>query len=128
MGKKLISPQDGPAPVGPYSPGVVANGFVFVSGQIPLHPETGQIITSNFDAQVRQVIENMRSVLKAAGADLDDVVKVTIFLSDLSNFERLNEIYSEYFGQSKPARTTVQAARLPKNVDVEMDAIAVVQN
>jgi 2-iminobutanoate/2-iminopropanoate deaminase len=125
--KKLIIPAGGPPAVGPYSPGVVANGFLFVSGQIPLNPNTGTLVTDSFAAQVRQTLDNLRSVVEAAGSTLQDVVKVTIFLVDLGNFDELNCIYAEYFSESKPARATVQAARLPKNVAVEMEAIALVE-
>lgn len=124
MTKRLVSPQNGPAPVGPYSPGVVANGFLFVSGQIPLDPATGQMVKDSFESQVRQTLNNLRSVVEGAGLTLNHVVKVTIFLTDLANFDHLNQIYSEYFGESKPARATVQAARLPKDVDVEIECIA----
>ncbi len=124
MSRKKIAPSDGPPPVGPYSPGIVANGFLFVSGQIPLDPATGKLVTGSFERQVRQTLENLKSVVEAAGSTLDDVVKVTIFLRDLETFGELNDIYTEYFAESQPARATVQAARLPKDVDVEIDAIA----
>ena len=124
MNKRLIIPSDGPVPVGPYSPGVAARGFLFVSGQIPLDPKTNRLVTESFEAQVRQSLDNLKSVVAAAGSTLDDVVKVTIFLRDLARFDELNTIYSEYFSASKPARATVQAARLPKDVEVEIEAIA----
>ncbi len=127
MAKKWIAPSEGPKPVGPYSPGVVANGFLFVSGQIPLNPATGELVKESFESQVRQTLENVKSVIEAVGATLDDVVKVTIFLQDLANFEELNRIYSEYFSESKPARAAIQAARLPKDVDIEIEAIAAVK-
>ncbi|RJP25499.1 MAG: RidA family protein [Candidatus Omnitrophota bacterium] len=128
MTKKLIAPEQGPKPVGPYSPGVVANGFLFVSGQIPLDPSTGRLVTDSFEIQVRQTLENLKSVIEAAGSTLQDVVKVTIFLDDMENFGELNAIYAEYFDESKPARATMQVARLPKDVAVEIEAIAVVNH
>jgi len=124
MSKQWIAPAGGPAPVGPYSPGVAANGFLFVSGQIPLNPQTGELVQDSFERQARQTLENLKRVVEAAGSSLERVVKVTIFLSDLKDFDELNRIYSEYFAESRPARSTVQAARLPKDVDVEIEAIA----
>jgi len=126
MPQKMIIPPQGPSPVGPYSPGIVANGFLFVSGQIPLNPATGTLETESFEKQVRRTLENLRQVVEAAGCTLNDVVKVTVLLADLSRFDELNRIYEEYFSESKPARSTFQAARLPKDVAVEIDAIAVV--
>ncbi|MBZ0258333.1 Rid family detoxifying hydrolase [bacterium] len=128
MSKKLIVPKDGPQAVGPYSPAVAANGFLFVSGQIPLNPQSGELVLDSFDAQVRQTLNNLKSVIEAGGASLDDVVKVTIFVTDLGKFAELNTIYEEYFGASKPARATVQVAALPKGVEVEMDATVALPN
>jgi len=124
MTKRLIAPKDGPPPVGPYSPAVAANGFLFVSGQIPLNPATGELVTDSFENQVRQTLDNLKSVIESAGLTLDEVVKVTIFVVDLANFGELNQIYEEYFSQSKPARACVQAAALPKGVGVEIEAVA----
>ena len=124
MSKTLITPANAPAPVGPYSPAVAANGFVFVSGQIPLKAD-GTIETGSFAAQARQTLENLKTVLEAAGSSLNDAVKVTIYLSDMNNFAELNDIYAEYFGESKAARACLQAAALPKGVAVEIDATAV---
>ncbi|HOJ61403.1 MAG TPA: RidA family protein [bacterium] len=124
MTQRHIAPAGGPAPVGPYSPGVAANGFLFVSGQIPLNPQTGELVQDSFEHQARQTLENLKRVVEAAGSSLEQVVKVTIFLSDLTYFDALNRIYAEYFSESRPARSTVQAARLPKDVDVEIEAIA----
>lgn len=124
MTKQFIIPAEGPPAVGPYSPAVSAGGFLFVSGQIPINPKTGQLVKDSFDNQVRQTLENLKSVIESAKLTLDDVVKVTIFLADLARFNELNTIYEEYFGESKPARACVQAAALPKGVDVEIEAIA----
>ncbi len=115
------------APAGnvPYTPGITAGGLVFVSGQVPMDPETRQIVEGDFEAHVRQCIVNVERVLKAAGTDLEHAVKVTVYLSDMDNFSRLNAVYGQYWGETKPARTCIQAARLPLDVDVEIEAIAV---
>ena len=126
MPKKCIAPSDGPPPVGPYSPAVAANGFLFVSGQIPLDPSTGSLVTGSFEQQARQTLENLKSVIEAGGSSLEETVKVTVYLSDITKFDELNAIYSEYFSTSKPARAAVEVARLPKDVPVEIDAIALV--
>lgn len=108
----------------PYSPGIISNQFVFVSGQVPLDPETKTVIRDDFEAAVRQCLANVERVLAAAGASLESCVKVTVFLADMENFSRLNAVYNSYFGEVKPARTCVQVARLPLDVDVEIEAIA----
>ncbi|MBI1387270.1 MAG: deaminase [bacterium] len=126
MSKKLIVPETGPKAVGPYSPAVEANGFLFVSGQIPLDPASGELVLDSFEAQVRRTLENLKSVIEVGGASLKDVVKVGIFMTDIARFGDLNAIYEEYFGESRPARATVQVAALPKGVEVEMDAVAVI--
>lgn len=123
MQKSFVAPKEGPPAVGPYSPGVIANGFLFVSGQIPINPQTGEIIQGSFESQLRQTLDNLKRVIEAAGASLMDVVKITVFLADLNNFSEMNAIYSEYFSDSKPARSCVQAARLPKDIAVEIEAI-----
>ncbi len=128
MGKLLVIPKDGPPPVGPYSPGVICNGFLFVSGQIPLNPKTGELVTDSFENQARQALENLKGIIESAGATLNDAVKITIYLSDIQNFVALNSIYEEYFMDSKPARACIQAAALPKNVDIEIDAIVEVKS
>ncbi len=122
---KIIYSDKAPDPIGPYSQAVESNGFIFSSGQIALDPKTGEIISENLEDQVRQVIKNMQSVLQAAGSDLDKIVKTTIFITDMNNFGTINSIYSEYFDQSKPARSTVEVSCLPKNVLVEIDCIAI---
>jgi 2-iminobutanoate/2-iminopropanoate deaminase len=109
----------------PYSPGIVAGGFVYVSGQVPMDPETKRIVEGDFETHVRQCIKNVETVLKTAGSDLTQAVKVTVFLSDMDNFSRLNAVYKEYWGDILPARSCVQVARLPLDVDVEIEAIAV---
>lgn len=123
MNKKAIHTDKAPAAIGPYSQAVQANGFVFLSGQIPLHPETMEIVDGDFEARARQVFENLRAVAAAAGGSLNDVVKLTIFLTDLDNFATVNSVMESYFEQPYPARAAVGVASLPKGVDVEADAI-----
>ena len=113
------------APGAPYSPGIITGNLVFVSGQVPMNPETKQIVRDDFEGAVRQCIANVERILKAAGTDLEHCVKVIVFLADMNNFERLNQVYTQYFGEVRPARSCVQVARLPLDVDVEIEAIAV---
>jgi 2-iminobutanoate/2-iminopropanoate deaminase len=108
----------------PYSPGIISGNLVFVSGQVPMNPEIKEVVRGDFEAAVRQCLANVERILKAAGTDLEHCVKVTVFLADMDNFARLNAVYNEYFGDVKPARTCVQVARLPLDVDVEIEAIA----
>ena len=114
-----------PNPNSPYSPGVITGNLVFVSGQVPMDPETRRIVDGDFESHVRQCIRNVESVLKAAGTDLRHAVKVVVFLADMNNFDRLNAVYKEFWGDIRPARSCVQVARLPLDVDVEIEAIAV---
>jgi len=114
-----------PAAVGPYSQGMVAGGLVFVSGQIPLDPETGELVGDTFEARVRRVLENVDAVLRAAGSDRSRVVKVTVYLTDMALFARLNAVYAEFFGGHRPARAAVQVGALPRGADVEIEAVAV---
>jgi len=122
---EVIETKNAPAPIGPYSQAVRANGFVFVSGQIPVQPDTGQVVTGEIKAQTHQVLRNLSAILEAAGSRLEQVVKTTVFLTSLDDFAEFNQIYEEYFGRSKPARATVQVVRLPKGVLLEIEAIAV---
>jgi 2-iminobutanoate/2-iminopropanoate deaminase len=114
-----------PEAIGPYAQAVKANGFVFTSGQIPLDPATGAMVAGDVKDQTRRVFENLKAVLAAAGTSLDRVVKATVYLADMNEFAAMNEIYAEYFMATKPARSTVQAARLPKDARVEIDFVAV---
>ncbi len=123
---KAISTKEAPAAIGPYSQGIQAGGFVFLSGQIPLDPETGNIVPGGIDKQAERVMQNLRAVLKAAGCDFGDVVRTTIYLTDLANFAAVNEVYGKCFAGTPPARATVQVAALPKGAHVEIDAIAVI--
>jgi 2-iminobutanoate/2-iminopropanoate deaminase len=123
---KRIETGNAPAAIGPYSQAQVAAGFVFTAGQIPLDPATGELITGDIAAQTERVMLNVAAVLEAAGASLASVVKTTVFLRDMNDFAAMNEVYGKHFGGHKPARSTVQAARLPRDVAVEIDAIALV--
>lgn len=122
MSKRVIFTNKAPRPVGPYSQAVIAGGFLFGSGQIPINPETGELI-SDIKEATRQVMENVKAVLETAGCTFDDVVSVTVFLADLGDFEAFNEVYSQYFKGAPPARTTVQAA-LPKGARLELNFVA----
>lgn len=117
-----------PAAIGPYSQAVSAGGFVFTSGQVALDPETGEIVAGGFEAQAKQVLRNLERVLESAGCAFQDVVKATIYLADLGDFPRLNELYGEALGAHRPARSTVQVAGLPKGALVEIDLVAVKRN
>jgi 2-iminobutanoate/2-iminopropanoate deaminase len=123
--KKIISTREAPAAIGPYSQAVRIGGLLFCSGQIPLDPKSGQIVPGDIAAQTRRVMDNIAAILRAEGLTFDSVVKTTIFLTDLGDFQTVNEIYGSYFKQDPPARSTVQVAALPKGVNVEIEAIAV---
>lgn len=122
--KEIISTELAPKAIGPYSQAVKHNGLVFCSGQIPLDPATGQIVEGGTEEQTVRVLENLRAVLNAAGASFETVLKTTIFVQDLNDFALINEVYGRYFPVNPPARATVQAARLPRDVKVEIEAIA----
>jgi 2-iminobutanoate/2-iminopropanoate deaminase len=124
--REIIETKDAPAPIGPYSQAVRANGFVFISGQIPVRAETGQVVESEIAAQTHQVMKNLSAILNAAGSRMENVVKTTVFLSNLDDFPEFNRIYGEYFEKARPARSTVQVARLPKEVLLEIEAVAAV--
>src|SRR4051794_26545156 len=122
--KQIIATEKAPKAIGPYSQAVVWNGLVFLSGQIPLDPKTGQLIEGDVVAQTERVLENIRAVLEASGSSFDRVLKTTVFLKNMGEFPRMNEVYARYFGENPPARSTVEAARLPRDVQVEIDCIA----
>lgn len=125
MAKKIIYTQSAPDPIGPYSQAVFVNGMLFVSGQIALDPFSGTLILDNIEKETNQVMENIQAILDAAEMDFSNVVKSSIFLSDMGNFPRVNEVYGKYFGENPPARETVEVAKLPRNVNVEISVIAV---
>jgi 2-iminobutanoate/2-iminopropanoate deaminase len=119
-----VRTEKAPKAIGPYSQGIKAGGLVFVSGQIPIVPATGELNTGTIEDQMRQVLENLSAVLEAAGCSLGDVVKVTVFLQDMNEFSKMNAVYGEFFKPPFPARAAVQVARLPRDVKVEVEAIA----
>jgi 2-iminobutanoate/2-iminopropanoate deaminase len=122
--KEIIATENGPKAIGPYSQAVKANGFIFVSGQICLDPKTQTLIEGDIAKQTERVMENLKGIVEAAGSSLDRVVKTTVFLSDINDFAKMNEVYGRYFTTSAPARATVQVARLPRDVKVEIEIIA----
>lgn len=124
MKKTTIVTDQAPKPIGPYSAGVRAGNLVFTAGQIGLDPASGEIVPGGIEAETHRVFQNLRGVLEAAGASLDQVVKTTVFLRDMADFPKMNAVYAEYFKGDYPARSTVQAAGLPKGVAVEIEAIA----
>lgn len=127
--KRIIQTSDAPAAIGPYSQAVSVGTFVFCSGQIPLDPQTGELVgEGDVTAQCHQVLKNLDAVIKAANSDFNKVVKTTIFLKSMNDFAAVNEVYAKYFEANAPARATVEVSRLPKDVLVEIDAIALVEN
>lgn len=122
--KEIISTENAPGAIGPYSQAIKANGMIFCSGQIPIDPATGEFVSHIVSEQTEQVLKNLTAVLVAAGTDLSGVVKTTVFLADMNDFVEMNEVYARFFGDNKPARATVQAARLPRDAKVEIECIA----
>jgi 2-iminobutanoate/2-iminopropanoate deaminase len=121
---EYVSTPDAPQAIGPYSQGVKAHGYVYTSGQIALDPATGELVRGSFEDQVHRVMKNLQAILKAAGSDFSRVLKATVYVTNLNNFSMLNSIYASYFGDHKPARTTVEVPALPKGAAVEIDLIA----
>jgi 2-iminobutanoate/2-iminopropanoate deaminase len=124
--KKTVATDHAPKAIGPYSQAIVHNGLAYLSGQIPLDPATGQLVEGDIAAQTTRVLENLKALLEACGSGLDGVLKTTVFIKDMGEFAKMNEVYAKYFSQNPPARSTVEAARLPRDVRVEIDAIAIV--
>lgn len=124
--KETISTENAPSAIGPYSQAVKVGNFIFCSGQIPIDPATGEFVSEEVTEQTRQVLKNLSAVLEAAGSSLANVVKTTVFLVDMNDFAQMNEVYAEFFSENKPARATVQAARLPRDTRVEIDCIAII--
>jgi len=122
--KKAVKTDKAPQAIGPYSQAIIGNGFVFCSGQIPLVPETNALLAGPIEDQTRQVLKNVAAVLAAAGCSLDDVVKSSVFLQDMNDFAAMNKVYAEAFKEPFPARSTVQAARLPRDVKIEIEVVA----
>ena len=123
--REVITAHKAPKPAAPYSSAIRQNGFVFISGQIPADPQSGELVTGSIEEQTTRVLENVSAVLEGAGLTLADVVKTTVFLKNMDNFARMNETYAKFFPQDPPARSTVEVARLPRDVQVEIEAIAV---
>jgi 2-iminobutanoate/2-iminopropanoate deaminase len=124
--KETVTTSKAPGAIGPYSQAIKAGGLVFCSGQIPIDPATGDFVSDVVAEQTEQVLKNLGEVLAAAGTSLENVVKTTVFLADMNDFAEMNEVYGRYFSENKPARATVQAARLPRDAKVEIDCIAIV--
>lgn len=124
--KEIISTEKGPKAIGPYSQAVKVNGFIFTAGQVALDPATGQIVEGDVAKQTVRVIENLKAIVEAAGSSLDRAVKATVYLKDMNDFAAMNEVYGRYFSNNPPARSTVEAARLPRDVRVEIDLILTV--
>ena len=125
MSARTVTTDNAPRAIGPYSQGTAAAGFLFLSGQVALDPKTGALVQGTIREEVARVLENLRAVLEAAGTGLDRVVRTTVYLTSLKEFEAMNEVYARYFGENRPARSTVQVAALPKGARVEIDAIAI---
>ncbi len=126
MEKKVIETQSAPKAIGPYSQAIRAGKFLFLSGQIPLDPKTGELVKGDIDQQTKRILENIKGILESQKLGMENVVKTTIFLKEMGNFNRVNEIYGAYFPTSPPARSTVEVARLPRDVEIEIEAIALV--
>lgn len=122
--KEIIASAQAPQAIGPYSQGVKANGFLFLSGQIPLDPASGEVVTGDIAVQTERVLKNLQGVLEAAGSGFSRVVKTTVYLKDLGDFAKMNEVYGKFFPAEPPARATVEVARLPRDVRIEVDLIA----
>ncbi|HKO62228.1 MAG TPA: RidA family protein [Pyrinomonadaceae bacterium] len=122
--RQIVQTKQAPDAIGPYSQAVIANGFVFTSGQIPIDPATGQFVSGGIAEQTRQVLKNLSAVLEAAGSSLQQVVKTTVYLADMQDFIAMNEVYATFFGAEPPSRSTVQAAGLPRDARVEIDVVA----
>ena len=123
--KKIVSSDGAPKAIGPYSQAVVYNGLAYLSGQIPLDPVSGQIVEGDIAAQTERVLENLKAVLEACGSSLEQVLKTTVFVKDMADFPKMNEVYGRYFSVHPPARATVEVARLPRDVRVEIEAVAI---
>lgn len=128
MDKLVISTNNAPAAIGPYSQGIRTGNLIFTSGQIPLNPVTGELVSDDIKSAVKQSLENVKAILEAAGTNMENAVKVTVFLKDMNDFAAVNEIYGQYFTGKMPARSAIQVAKLPKDCMIEIEAIAVIPN
>lgn len=123
--KRVVATRKAPAAIGPYSQGIITGNLIFISGQTPLDPETGQLVEERIEIQTRRALLNIKAIVEEAGSGMEKIVKTTVFLTDMRNFTKMNEIYKEFFADDFPARSTVQVARLPKDAMVEIEAIAI---
>jgi 2-iminobutanoate/2-iminopropanoate deaminase len=128
MGKKVIQTDKAPKAIGPYSQAIQAGNLLFLSGQIPIDPKTGELTEGDIRQQTQQVLENIKGLLESQGLGMGDVIKVTIFLKDMGNFNQVNEVYATYFSSSPPARSTIEVAKLPRNAEIEIEAIALTRD
>ena len=126
MKKKVIQTEKAPKAIGPYSQAIQAGNFLFLSGQIPFDPKSGELVKGDIRKQTQQVLENIKGVLESQGLGMENVVKATLFLKDIGNFSQVNEVYAKYFPSSPPARSTVEVAKLPRDADIEIEAIALI--
>lgn len=126
MKKEILSTTKAPAAIGPYSQGVKVGNFMFTSGQIAFNPETGELVQGDIQAETKQVLENVKAILEAANTSLENVVKATVFIKDMNDFNKINEIYAQYFTDRQPARSCIEIARLPKDARVEIEVIAII--
>jgi 2-iminobutanoate/2-iminopropanoate deaminase len=126
MKKKVIQTEKAPKAIGPYSQAIQAGNFLFLSGQIPIDPKTGELVKGDIRKQTQQVLENIKGILESQGLGMENVVKSTIFLKDIANFNQVNEVYATYFPSSPPARSTVEVAKLPRDADIEIEALAII--
>ena len=124
--KKIINTSKAPAAIGPYNQAIIANGFIFISGQIPLDPESGEIVSTDITGQSKQVLKNLDAILKEAGISVENIVKTTCFLANMDDFAAFNEVYASYFTVNQPARAAMEVSRLPKDVLVEIEAVAII--
>ncbi len=126
INKIIISTKDSPAAIGPYSQGIVTGGFLFTSGQLPIHPVTGEV-PATIEEQTKQVLNNLKAIIEAAGSNMENVVKCTVYLQNMNDFAVMNQVYSTYFTANQPARATVEVSKMAKNALVEIDAIAIIK-
>ena len=127
MQKEIINTKNAPAAIGPYSQAIKAGNFVYTSGQLPMNPITGELVTGDVQAETRKCLENLKAILEEAGSSMNDAIKITVFIKDMNQFAKINEVYGEYFPEDKPARSCVEVARLPKDVNVEIEAVALIK-
>ena len=127
MNRESVQTDNAPKAIGPYEQAIKANGFIYTAGQIPIDPKTGNVVEGGIATQTRQVLENLKAVLEAGGATLDRVVKATVFLKNMADFAAMNEVYAQYLGSAKPARSTVAVAELPRGALIEIDLVALIE-